>query len=147
MKGADEKRCATCDAWATNAEGDGSVRRDGDGGVAEEAKRVRTMYRAKCEHVKAKQKSRSGIAKWRESVCTVRCSNKTCLSLFDEQTDMSEAQNEGKWGKAASDMRLKGRQGNVACKCRGSEPKEKSRSGSEDVDVLHSWLWESLRAR
>ena len=42
--------------------------------------------------VKAKQTSRSGNAKWRESRCTVRCSNKTCLSLFDEKAEMSDAQ-------------------------------------------------------
>ena len=50
------------------------------------------MYCAKCSHVKAKQKSRCGNAKWNESVGTVRCSNGKCLSLFEGTADMSEAQ-------------------------------------------------------
>ena len=50
------------------------------------------MYCAKGGHVKAKQKSRCGNAKWNESVGTVRCSNGKCLSLFDESAAMSEAQ-------------------------------------------------------
>eukprot|EP00959_Pyramimonas_sp_CCMP1952_P021427 451876-Pyramimonas_sp.AAC.1 len=50
------------------------------------------MYCAKCSHVKAKQKSRKGNAKWNESVGTVRCSSKTCLKLFEEQAEMSNAQ-------------------------------------------------------
>ena len=50
------------------------------------------MYCAKCSHVKAKQKSRSANAKWNESVGKVRCTNGTCLSLYDEEAEMSEAQ-------------------------------------------------------
>ena len=57
-----------------------------------ETKRVRTMYCAKCSHVKAKQNSRKGNAKWNESVGTVRCRNDKCLSLYDEKAEMSEAQ-------------------------------------------------------
>ena len=67
--------------------------RGGDAGGDEgEAKRIRTMYCAKCSHVKAKKKSRSGNAKWNESVGTVRCSNDKCLSVFEEKATVSESQ-------------------------------------------------------
>ena len=46
----------------------------------------------KCSDVKAQQNSRAGNAKWMESKLTVRCSNKTCLALFDEQCEVSDAQ-------------------------------------------------------
>eukprot|EP00959_Pyramimonas_sp_CCMP1952_P215626 4510614-Pyramimonas_sp.AAC.1 len=97
MKDADEKWCTTCRGWATRAEADEAPRHGDDrsGDAAPDGggtKRIRTMYCAKCSHVKAKQKSRSGNAKWNESVGTVRCSNDACLSLHDGKGEMSEAQ-------------------------------------------------------
>ena len=56
----------------------------------------RTSYCVKCSDVKAQQKSRAGNAKWRESKLTVRCSSKTCLTLFDEQGEVSDAQKKHK---------------------------------------------------
>eukprot|EP00959_Pyramimonas_sp_CCMP1952_P057572 1201855-Pyramimonas_sp.AAC.1 len=76
MKDADGKWCTTCIGWATRAEGEDAARHGsgrnadaaaGDGG----AERIRTMYRSKCRRVKAKQKSRSGSAKWKDSVGAV----------------------------------------------------------------------------
>ena len=86
MKGQDEKWCKTCNTWATKAEGDGCA------GEGDETKKIRTLYCVKCSDVKAQQNSRTGNAKWKESVLTVRCSSKTCLALFDEQGEVSDAQ-------------------------------------------------------
>ena len=59
MKSVGEKWCKTCQARATAAEGDertrhGSGRGGDSAGDAEEPKTIRTMYCAKCSHVKAK---------------------------------------------------------------------------------------------
>eukprot|EP00959_Pyramimonas_sp_CCMP1952_P112205 2346016-Pyramimonas_sp.AAC.1 len=80
MKNGDEKWCTTCKVWATRVEGHDASRhgsgRDADAAPdGGETKRIRTMCCAKCSHVKAKQKSRSGNAKWNESVGTVRCAS------------------------------------------------------------------------
>ena len=101
MKSRSEKWCKTCNAWATTAKVNGCAQEGGSGGVAgsgdgEGAKKVRTLYCAKCSDVKAKQKSRTDNAKWAESVGTVRCSSDGCLSLFVEQAEMSEAQKKHK---------------------------------------------------